>query len=299
MNEESLGANKGVIAWMVENRVTPNLMMLFFLIGGFFMTSQIRKEVFPVFERDTVTVSVALPGGSPAEVEQGVILVVEEAIRGIDGVKEISAIASEGSGSVTAEMLRGADRQQVYQDIQQAIDRITTFPEQAERPNVSLSAYRHDVIDMEVYGDVPERVLREIVEHIRDRLLQSPEITLVEIDDARAPEVVVEVSEATLRRYGLSLSDIAQKINQASVETGGGKLETSAGEILLRFDDRREWAKEYADVPVVTTPEGTVITLSQIGAVREGFEEVNRFASFNGKVQPMTDNLFQVVLNFL
>ncbi len=279
----SMNTHHGIIAWMVENRVTPNLLMIFLMVGGFFMTSQIKKEVFPEFSADVVTVSVSLPGGSPEEVEQGVVLVAEEAIRGVEGVKEVTATAGEGSGSVRAEMLIGADRTQVYQDIKQAIDRVTTFPEEAERPNVAINARRNDVVDLEIFGDVSERVLREIVEHVRDQLLQSPGISQVDIDDSRAPELVVEIPEATLRRYGLSLDAVARRINQASVESGGGRIETSSGEILLRVDDRREYAREYADTPIVTTPEGTVLTLGQIGTVREGFADVNRFARFDGK----------------
>ncbi len=282
-NTQPPGTHTGIVAWMVENRVTPNLMMIFLMVGGLFMTTKIKKEVFPEFESDTVSVGVSLPGGSPEEVEQGVILVVEEAIRGIEGVKEVTATAREGSGSVQAEMLIGANRTQVYQDIKQAIDRITTFPEEAERPNVTLNARRNDVMDLEIYGEVSERVLREIVEHVRDRLLQSPGISQVDIDDSRAPELVVEIPEATLRRYGLSLDAVAQRIDQASIVTGGGRIETSSGEILLRVDDRREYAREYADTPIVTTPEGTVLTLGQIGTVREGFADVNNFARFDGK----------------
>ncbi len=275
--------HSGIIAWMVENRVTPNLLMIFLMVGGLFMTTKIKKEVFPEFETDTVNVSVSLPGGSPEEVEQGVVLVVEEAIRGIVGVKEVTATAGESSGTVQAEMLIGANRTQVYQDIKQAIDRITTFPEEAERPNVTLNTRRRDVMDLEVYGNVSERVLREITEQIRDRLLQSPGVSQVDLDASRAPELIIEISEATLRRYGLSLDEVAQRINQASVETGGGRIETTSGEILLRLDDRREYAREYADTPIVTTPEGTVLTLGQIGTVREGFADVNRFARFDGK----------------
>lgn len=283
MSGDSLSTQKGIVAWMAANRVTPNLLMLFLMIGGLFMTTRIKKEVFPEFESDTVRVSVSLPGGSPEEVEQGVVLVVEEALRGIDGVEEITATAGESSGTVSAEILRGADRTQVYQDIKQAIDRITTFPEEAERPRVSLNQRRQDVMDLEIYGAVSERVLREVVEHVRDRLLQSPGITQVEIDDSRAPEVLVEVPEETLRRYGLSLAEVAERINQASVETGGGKVETSSGEILLRVSDRRQFAKEFAGIPIVTTPGGGILTLGQIARVTESFEDSNRFASFDGQ----------------
>jgi len=127
--------SNGVIAWMIRNRVTPNLFMFIFLIGGFFVASRIKQEVFPEFDSDMVMVRVAYPGSSPEEVEQGIILAVEEAIRALDGVKEITATAAEGMGIVTAELEEGAENQRIYQDIKQQIDRIITFPLDAEEPD--------------------------------------------------------------------------------------------------------------------------------------------------------------------
>ena len=132
----------GPIAWMVHNRVAPNLLMLVLLIGGLFMANQIKKEVFPDFALDEVRVSVAYPGASPEEVEQGIVLAVEEAINGVEGVDEIRSTASEGRGLVIAELMEGADIQKANQDIQQEVDRITTFPVDAEEPEVNLSMHR-------------------------------------------------------------------------------------------------------------------------------------------------------------
>lgn len=274
---------RGPFAWMVHNRVVPNLLMLFFILGGLYTSTQIRKEVFPDFEFDVVTVSVAYPGASPEEVEQGIIMVVEEAIRGVDGVKQITSTAAEGGGVVNAEIMTDADDQTVLQDINQEVDRIITFPEDAEESQIALATHRRGVLDLQFYGDLSERILREVVEQVRDRLLQNPEITQVEVVGGRAYEIHVEIPQQKLRAYGFTLGDVAQKIRSANVELPGGKIETSAGEILLRMRDRRDWAAQFARIPIITTPEGTVVYLDDIADVREGFEETDRFAYYNRK----------------
>ncbi len=272
----------GPMAWMVRNRVTANLLMLVFLVGGFIVASRIKQEVFPDFDLDTVTISVPYPGASPEEVERGIILVIEEAIRGIDGVKEVSASANEGRGAVSAELFEDADQQKVYQEIKQEIDRITTFPEDAEEPEVVLQIHRRQVLTVEVYGNVGEWAMREIVEQVRDRLLLDPDITQIDIQGDRQYEVHIEVPEENLRAYGLTLDAIARKVRATSVELPGGKIETRGGEILLRVKERRDWAKEFASIPIVTTPAGTVLYLDNIATVRDTFEDTDSLGTYNG-----------------
>jgi len=272
----------GPMAWMVRNRVTPNLLMLVFLVGGLIVAARIKQEVFPDFSEDIVTITVPYPGASPEEVERGIILVIEEAIRGIDGVKEVTATASEGQGTVSAELFEDVEQQKVYQEIKQEIDRITTFPEEAERPEVVLQAHRHEVLTVELYGDVGEWSLREIVEQVRDRLLLDPGITQLEIEGGRAYEVHIEVPQENLRAYGLTLDAIARKVGAMSVELPGGKIETGGGEILLRVKERRDWARQFAQIPVITTPEGTVLHLEDIGTVRDTFEDTDSVGTFAG-----------------
>ncbi|MDH4202782.1 MAG: efflux RND transporter permease subunit [Phycisphaerae bacterium] len=274
--------SKGLIAWMVHNRVTPNLMMFIFLIGGTILAFTIKKEVFPEFDMDIVTVRVPYPGSSPEEVEQGIILSVEEAIRGLEGVKEVTATASEGSGMVTAELLEGANQQKVYQDIKQEIDRITTFPIDAEEPEVSMAVHRHEVLQIELYGDVSEWILRDLAEQVRDNLLQYSGISQVELDGARNYEVQVLIDQETLRTYGLMLQDVAQKIRATSVEIPGGYIETAAGDVLLRVKDRRDWAKEFARIPVVTSADGSILYLEDIAQVKDDFADTDEAAFFNG-----------------
>jgi multidrug efflux pump subunit AcrB len=279
----NVSQDRGPISWMVHNRVTPNLLMIFLVLGGLFMTTRIKQEVFPEFDLDTVTVSVSYSGASPEEVEQGIILVVEEAIRAIDGVKELIATAVEGRGTVAAELVEGADQQKIYQEIQQEIDRITTFPEDADEPEVSLATHLREVIAINLYGDVTEMALRETADQVRDRLLQNSQITQVDLAGIRDYEILVEVSQERLRAYGLTLAGIAATINSASTEIPGGSVDTAGGDILLRIKDRRDWAHEFARIPIVTTADGSVVYLEEIATVREGFADTDRSAAYNGQ----------------
>ncbi len=274
---------RGLIAWMTGNRITPNLLMLIFLAGGLFMTLRIKQEVFPEFDLNRVSIRVAYPGSSPEEVEQGIILVIEEAIRGLDGIKEITATAGEGMGMVSAELEEGADDQRIYQDIKQQVDRIVTFPLDAEEPEVSQLIMRREVLRIQLYGDTSEWILRELAELVRDRLLQDPQITQVDLRGARRYEVAIEIDQHVLRTYGLTLDQIARRIRQTSIEIPGGNLKTQGGDILLRVSERRHWAKEFATIPLITTAEGSVLFLGDVAQIKDTFEERDRYATYNGK----------------
>ena len=274
---------RGPLAWMVYNRVTPNLLMIALIMGGFFVSGQIKKEVFPEFELDRVTVSVAYPGASPEEVEQGIVLVVEEAVRGLEGIKELTSRAGEGSGSVSIELLADINQQKVYQDIKQEVDRIRSFPDDAEEPQVSLVARRREVLNIQLYGNTTEAALRETAEQVRDRLLQDPEITQIDLSGARDLEIHVDVPQEKLRAYKLTLDDIARTIDAASTDIPGGAVETDGGDILLRVTDRRDWANEFARIPIISASDGTVVRLEDVATVREAFEDSNRFATYNGQ----------------
>jgi multidrug efflux pump subunit AcrB len=220
---------KGPIAWMAGHSVAANLMMFVFLVGGLIYAGQIKKEVFPDFELDYVTISVPYPGASPEEVERGVVLAIEEAVQGLDGIKEITATAGEGSASVTVEIIEGKSIERLAQDIQSEVDRITSFPEEAEEPRVTIAQRKRSVVSLALYGAQGEKVLRETAEQVRDRLLQSPQITQVEFSGVRDYEIDISVPQAQLRAYGLSLEQIAGTIRRAAVELPGGPLRPKVG----------------------------------------------------------------------
>ncbi|MGL1931565.1 MAG: efflux RND transporter permease subunit [Desulfotalea sp.] len=282
-NSPTKSPRRGVIAWMAYNRVTPNLLMIVLLIAGVLTSNTIKKEVFPNFELDIVRVNVAYPGASPEEIEKGIIQAIEENIQGLDGIDCYRSIAKEGVATVNIELLAGSDHQQVFQDIQQEIDRITTFPEDSEEPIVNIVQIKRDVLQVTLYGDVGDHALREIAEFTKDRLLQEKDISQVAIIGALDFEIAVEVSQQNLRKYGLTISEIATKIDQSSLEIPSGKIKTSNGEILLRVRDRSDWANEFARIPIITTANGSVVYLEEIATVYEAFEDTNRSISYQGK----------------
>lgn len=266
---------------MASNHVAANLLMVLLLVGGVFTFFSIQKEVFPEFELDIVEIEVQYPGASPAEVEQGVILPVEETVKAIQGIREMTSIAHEGSGMVELELVVGTDRMKAFQDIDQAVQRIRTFPEEAEEPEVRLRSAEREVMEVAIYGETDVWTLRQLAEELRARLLSEPSITQVLL--GRVPDYVthIEIPHATLREYNLLLSDVARIIESSSRDVPAGAVETHDGEILLRMKERKIWAEEFSSIPIISSERGTVLTLGEIAKVTDGFEERGFHSEFN------------------
>lgn len=281
--EAGLESKRGPIAWMAHNSVAANILMAVLLGGGFFAATRVKQEFLPDAQLDEVSVSVPYPGASPDEVEQGILLAVEEAVRGIDGVKEVSSTASEGSGSVSIEVMEGYDVSSVTDDVRNEVARIRTFPDDAEEPVISAVISKRAVLDVVVAADVAQPVLRELAEQLRDRLLQSGGVTQLEMENVRSYEIAVEIPQDKLRELGLTLQEVADILARSSLELPGGGMKTGGGEILVRVKDRRDLGREFARIPVVTAADGTQLLLGDIAEIRDGFDESDKFSFYNGK----------------
>ncbi len=289
MQKGKTSPETGPIAWMAGNSVAANLIMLVLLVGGLIMGLNIRQEVFPEFSSDMVNISIAYPGASPEEVENGILVAVEEAIQDLEGIDEITATASEGVGILTVEGISGGDINRLWQEVKSRVDRITTFPDEAEDPQISIAQRRREVLNLVLYGDIEEIPLRALAEQVEDALLMSSGVTQVELSGVRDREIIIEIGSQTLRRYGLTLQDVALVISRASVELGGGSIKTDSGDILLRIKDRKDYARQYARLPIISLEDGSQVFLEDIARVREGFEDSDSWASFNGKRSVIID----------
>ena len=266
---------------MVHNRVTPNLLMLVLLLGGFFMSTKIRQEVFPAFELDLVSIRIPYPGAGPEEVEQGLILAVEEAIDGLEGVGEITATAFEGSALIRAELLEDADPGRVIREIQQAVDSISSFPLDAEDPVISLATRKRQVIRLNIYGNIPALALLETARQVRNSLLKHKDISQVELLGGGDREIEISVPMENLRRYNLTLAGIATVLRNRSIEIPGGKIETRSGEILLRVKDRRISGADFGRIPIITSASGAELYLDDIAEIQEIFGDSDHYATYN------------------
>jgi multidrug efflux pump subunit AcrB len=274
---------KKIIGWFVENHVAANLLMIFLLLAGAVTALTMKLEVFPEFSLDRITITTEYTGASPAEVEEGIIRRIEEKVAGLAGIKRIDSEAREGFGRVTIEVMKDWDLKTLLDEVKAEVDRITTFPEEAEKPVVREVTRRREVINIAVYGDVPESTLKHLAEEIKDDITNLPGITLAELSGVREGEIHIEISEETLRRYDLTLGKVADAVRKASFDLPAGSIKTKGGEILVRTKGRRYYAADYADIPVITRTDGTTVTVSDIATLRDGFEDVDLAARFQAK----------------
>ncbi len=272
----------GAIKWMASNHVASNILMLILIVGGIVIGSSVKQEVFPEFELDMVNITVPYPGASPAEVEDGILQPLERAISGVDNVKRMIANAGEGVGNLVAEVMDGANIDEVLSDIKSEVDRITTFPQDAEEPIVAKATNKKEVITLIIYGDVSERALYEQAERVRDDLLAKPNISQASLKAVRPLEISVEISEENLRRYNLTLNVVAGIIRRSSLDMPGGSIKTEGGEVLIRTNEKRYTGAEFDSVVVFTSPRGERVLLGDIATVTDGFAEYDLEALFDG-----------------
>jgi len=275
-----------MIAWFARNDVAANLLMVLILaLGAMAISQRIPLEIFPSFEADMVRINVPFRGATPADVESGVVVRLEDTLRNLEGVKRLTAVAMEGVATVIVEIERGYNAREMLGDIKSRVDGISTFPAGIERPVVNLVQQRKEVIDVVIAGELPERELRQLGERVRDELRALPAISQVELIGVRPYEISIEIAEQTLKQYGLKFDDVARAIENSSLDISAGALKTRAGEILLSTRSQAYRQQEFAAIPVITRPDGTRLTLGDIATVRDGFEDVPLKAEFNH--QPM------------
>jgi multidrug efflux pump subunit AcrB len=195
----------------------------------------------------------------------------------------VDSTASEGRASVQVEMLEGEDLQKLAQDVQSEVDRIVTFPEEAEEPEIRVMSRRREVLEVVVFGDFSNMVLHELGEQIRDQFVQDPDITQVEVDGLPPLEISIEIEQEKLRKYRLTVDEVAARLKNSSLELPGGGIKTEGGEILVRVMERREYGHEFALTPIITAADGTEVLLGDIATIRDDFRDTDQRAMYNGK----------------
>ena len=272
-----------MIEWFTRNPVAANLLMLLILAGGLMTAFTIKREVFPEFSLDVITVEVPYLGAAPEEVEQAVAVRVEEAIQGIDGVKRITSTSVEGRGTVVVELELGEDVSRVLDEVKSRVDAIDTFPAETEKPIVREVTNRRKVVDVAVSGEADERTLKRLGERVRDEIAAMEGITQVELENARPYEISIEVSEDALRRYSLSIDEVARAVRMSSLDLPGGSVKTEGGEILLRTKGQAYVGSDYESLVLMTRPDGSRLKLGDVAKVVDGFAETDQTARFDGK----------------
>ena len=272
-----------MIRWFTQNGVAANLLAGITIVTGIFAAMNIKLELFPELDLDIVSISVPYPGAAPEEVESGIVELIEDRIQDVDGIKKMTATAGEGIGTLLLEVERGYDATEISDKIKVRVDTIDNFPEEAEEPTVEELLIRNEVISLAIYGDTDVRTLKEIAEFIRDELNVRESITQVYVKGVAEFEISINVSEMSLREYGLSFDDIVLAIRSSSVDIPGGSIKSRGGEILLRTTGKAYTGAGFEDIPVITRQDGTAVRVRDLAKVEDGFVDDPLITEFNGK----------------
>lgn len=274
---------KGLIGWFATNHVAANLLMFFVIGMGIWAAIVVKKETMPEFRFDVITVNVPYLGGAPEEVDESVVVKIEEAVKNIQGIKEVRSLATDGFGQVRIEVQEGYELGELTDEVKLAVDGISTFPAETERPIISKQIMRKGALNLQIYGSLNERAMKDLAEQIIDEVTALPGVSYAEIMGARPSEISVEISEETLRQYNLTLGQVAQAIRAWSLDLPGGSIRSEAGDIRLRTKGQAYTGAEFEQIVLVTRPDGTRVTLADIATVRDGFAEVESYSFFDGE----------------
>jgi multidrug efflux pump subunit AcrB len=258
--------------------------MLFGIVAfGLISLSQLRYSFFPEINPDMIVIQVAYPGASPDEVAEGVVLKIEENLDGLQGVDRVTSVSRENSGMVMVEITKGSDLDKVLADVKNAVDRINSFPDDAEKPVIYEQKFMMRSLSVILFGETDLYNLKYIAERFRDDLLATDEISQVEIEGLPNLELSIEISEADLRRYYLTFDEIAAAVRTANINISGGKLDTDDEEILIRAWGRDYYARELSDIIVRGNPDGSVIYLKDVASIKEQWEDIPSKRYYNGR----------------
>lgn len=277
---------KSLPRFSVENPVLVGLLTLAILVGGVYSGLTLLREMFPEFTPDSVMITTLYPGATPAEVEKGISIKIEEVVKDIEEVEEIRTTIGEGFSTITAVLYNGVeDVDQVANDIKAAIDTIPRddFPEEAEETTVTAFEPFLPVINISYFGDLDECTLKDVGEQLRDDLLAIPGITKVVLQGTRPDEISVEIRPEKLIEHKLSFMEIGDAVARANLDLPGGQIKTASSNVSVRTLGEQDQAIPISEIIVRSDDSGKVTRLSDIADVRDTFVDTDLYGRFNAK----------------
>lgn len=288
---------KRLIAWWVQNSVAANLIMVAIINMGIVGFNKLEREFFPNVTVNGMTVAVSWLGASPADVQDQIITRVEDAVSGLDGIDYIEADAREGRGTVNIRTKVRADYNKLLSEVKVRIEGINNLPPDAFRPTVHRWDARADYMYLALHGPIDRLELQRLTNKIRLEIAKVPGGELVQDLSKMDEEVTIEVSEDALRKYGLTFSEVANKITSTSVNLSAGGIRTSAGQLQLKARNQADSESEFGAIIIRQTPDGGTVYLRDIATVIDRFEDFDFTASYDGETATMFQLLTPDVSN--
>ncbi|MEX1250025.1 MAG: efflux RND transporter permease subunit [Hyphomonas sp.] len=274
---------KGIVAWFARNSVAANLLMFILFAGGVFGYFAMEREMFPVVKVSGASVSVAWTGASPRDIEDQIVTRIEEAVADINGLDRVTSVSSEGFGVVNIRGRDDIDMDTFLDEVKLRVDQINNLPQAAFQPQVQRWERRNWFMGIAVHGNMDARTLRKIGDKVRDDIAAMPGGELAVLQGTLSEQVSIEVSEEALRRFGLTMSDVANAVRRTSLNSSGGRIESPVGDVALTARNLADTADQFGEIIIRQSSEQGAVRVADVATVVDGFVSDKLQASFNGR----------------
>ncbi|MFA0549366.1 efflux RND transporter permease subunit [Vibrio lentus] len=286
--------------WFINNPVAANLLMMAIVISGVLAFGQLRVESFPQIAPSSISITVTYPGGTAQQIDESVTQRIEESISGIAGIKQITSQSSAGISQVMVRKTSSTDLDKLLDDIRNQVNAINGFPVQADRPQVVRNEFTNLAAFVVVSGPRTDDELQPIAKQLEQALKKNPRISKVSNWGTRTSQLVIEPDPDQLKALGLSLEDLAELVEQRSLETRSGELISDKGRMVIRGDGYADDLQKLNQLVVISGSNGKIL-LGDIAKLSRGYQYSGSIVRNNGSnaiallvSTSQTDNLLKV-----
>ena len=272
-----------LIAYFIKYGVAVNVLILGFLLFGVFGMLQLKSSYLPLQDPKNISISITYPGAAPQEIEEGIILKIEDNLKGLKGIDRVTSTARENGGNIAIEIELDEDINAMLAEVKNAVDRVPNFPTGMEPLVVSKQESFRQTIIFAVSGEGVDLVtLKQIGRQIENDLREMEGISQISVSGYPQEEIEIAVRENDLLAYDLTFSEVASAISQANILTTGGNIKTEAEDYLIRANSRSYYGVELNHLPVKAKEDGTIVLLQDVATLRDRFSETPNASYFNG-----------------
>ena len=272
-----------LVAYFIKHSVAVNIVVITFIIFGFAGAYNLKSSFFHLVDSKNININIAYPGASPQEIEEGVVLKIEDNLKGLNGVDRVTSTSKENSGNINVEIEKGKDIDFMLLEVKNAVDRVPSFPVGMEPLVVAKREASRPTITFSVSGDkIPLLTLKQIGRQIENDLRGIDGISQIETSGYPEEEIEIAINENSLLAYNLSFTEVSQAINESSLITTGGTIKTDSEEYLIRANSRSYFAKELSNLIIKSDAKGKIIRLKDISIIKDQFSETPNSTYFNG-----------------
>ena len=274
-----------VIEYFIKYHVAVNIFILAFAIFGIVGMLSLKSSFFPLVDSKIINIAITYPGASPQEIEEGIVLQIEDNLKGLKGVDRVTSTSRENSGTITVEIEKGENIDFMLLEVKNAVDRVPTFPTGMEPLVVSKNENVRETISFSVSGEnIPLHTLKQIGRQIENDLRTIDGISQIQISGFPDEEIEIAVSESALLSYDLTFNEVAQAVNSSNILVTGGNVKTDAEEYLIRANNRSYYADELSHIVIRAFEDGRVVRLKDVATIRDRFSEIPNASYFDGNL---------------